>query len=239
MNRSKHAFMGGSQVTSAEKSKRVLDIVLYLSRERRPRTLAEIKTQFNGEFSEKELAAHNHVFVKDPDTANPIYTYVPKVVKKYKVYVRNTAELLSLCQQEPTGIWGSDLRDAYSGAGADLDALVAEGKLVRMIKEGRKENEEDYEVLYSTDNAADGIVVDDEIREMWAKIEIPKTTTELEAILRSVNQQTVSVHDNDSGPVATRKRRTANKGSKLSIRLTNKHKSEDLRKFLNAGQDDE
>lgn len=239
MSRPRHAFMGGTQVTSAEKSKRVLDIVHYLSRERQPRTLAEIRAQFSGEFSEHELASHNHVFVKNADTSNPSYAYVPKVVKKYKVRVIDSAGLLALCQQEPTGVWGSDLRDAYTGSAADLDALVADGKLVRMIKEGRKENEEDYEVLYSTDNAFDGAIVDDDIREMWTKVEVPKTLAELESILRSVNQETVSVNYNDSAPTAARKKRQANKTSKLSLRLTNKHKSEDLRRFMNATQNED
>ncbi len=231
--------MGGNQVSATEKSKRVLDIVSYLSRERVPKTLAEIRAQFPGEFNENELADHNYVATLHGDTSNPIYTYIPIIVKKYSVKVENSNDILQLCSNEPSGVLGSDLRDAYPNAGLDLDALISDQKVVRIFREGRKEQHDDYEVIYSMDNVYSGVVVDEDIRELWKNIEIPKTIAELEAKLRANKQETVSVQD-DSGPVVQqKKKKLANKSSKISVRFTNTHKSDQLRKFINAQNEDD
>uniref|UniRef100_A0A0A9XG35 8-amino-7-oxononanoate synthase n=1 Tax=Lygus hesperus TaxID=30085 RepID=A0A0A9XG35_LYGHE len=105
-----------------------------------------------------------------------------------------------------------------------------------MVRENRKEGDEDYDIYYPIDDALEGKPFDEEIQQFWDSIELPKTHAELQLKLREMNQDTIKIQQ--TGPSVVANRKPAAKSSKLNIRLTNKHKSEDLRKILNIQYDD-
>lgn len=136
----------------------------------------------------------------------------------------------------PSGILGSDLRDAYIDAKIDLQELVQENQLIRIIRENRKEGDEDYDIYYPIDDTLEGKPFDNDIQQFWHSIELPKTHAELQLKLREMNQDTIKIQQ--VGPSITAKRKASVKNSKWNIRLTNKHKSEDLRKILSVQYED-
>jgi len=93
-------------------------------------------------------------------------------------------DLAAYLRQFTHGIPADELADAYEGVKADIEALIANGTLYEI-----KHLEKNKSILFPYLRDVD-MRVDDDLRDMWHSVQMPKSMVELEARLHSAGHLT-------------------------------------------------
>ncbi|GAB2291242.1 hypothetical protein Dimus_025498 [Dionaea muscipula] len=150
--------------------KRVIDL-LYETRE------AFTPEQIN-EATYVDMNANKNVF--ESLRNNPKVNYDGGRFRyKAKHDVKGKDELLSLIKRNTEGILIIDLKDAYPNVMEDLQALKAEGKIWLLSNFDSQED-----IAYPNDPRLVGVKVDDDLKQLFRSIELPRDMLDVEKDLQ-------------------------------------------------------
>jgi hypothetical protein len=125
--------------------------------------------------------------------------------------LRDKRDLFEIIQMTPMGISESEVKDVYPGALQDLERLVAEKSVIRLVNSERKCTR------YYPRGRQKNIHVDDDIKRLWFQVKLPPHYSEQKELLRRAGfeeedamhhkAREVLLHERPKGPKRPVKKR--------------------------------
>mmetsp|Transcript_13115 Transcript_13115/g.21028 ORF Transcript_13115/g.21028 Transcript_13115/m.21028 type:complete len:237 (+) Transcript_13115:107-817(+) len=208
---------------AAQQARIVREIVNHLKKTRGSLSFDDIKRMFKVDLNSNSyllVELRNHRRLDNEKGGGNTFMYNPEISQ-----VGNKEQLLNKIQCTWPGIEREHLEDAFIGAKEALQDLIDEKKV--LVISSKKSANTKKEIVFPISTSI--FTIDQDIKDMWAKVRIPyNTETELEdALVRNGQISANSVRQKNDARAKTRglKRKVKEKREKRKKvkELTNKH----------------